>query len=139
MWKRIKLSSTEEVRVLMVKARRKLELAEYALRAGDYDSAVGDAYRCIELCMRALLLNRGVREIPKTHGGLLQLFTRELVLSGSFPRSLMKEVGKVASIRPIADYTPTLVGIDEASEALRVAHNVLEQSVKILQMESVNS
>jgi HEPN domain-containing protein len=35
MWKRIKLSSTEEV-----KARRKLELAEYALRTGDYDSAV---------------------------------------------------------------------------------------------------
>jgi HEPN domain-containing protein len=43
----------------MVKARRKLKLAEYALRAGDHDSAVGDAYRCIELCMRALLLNRG--------------------------------------------------------------------------------
>jgi uncharacterized protein (UPF0332 family) len=94
------LSSTEEV-----KAKRKLELAEYALRACDYDSAVGDSYRCIELCMRALLLNRGIREIPKTHGGLLQLFTRELVLSGAFPRSLMKEAGKVASIRPIADYT----------------------------------
>jgi len=46
MWKRIKLSSTEEV-----KARRKLELAEYALRACDYDSVVGDAYRCVELCI----------------------------------------------------------------------------------------
>jgi hypothetical protein len=51
---------------------------------------------------------------------------------------LKRGVGKVASIRPIADYTPTLVGIDEASEALRVARNVLEQSVKTLQMESVN-
>jgi len=33
----------------MVKAGCKLKLAEYALRAGDHDSAVGDAYRCIEL------------------------------------------------------------------------------------------
>jgi len=70
---------------------------------------------------------------------LLQLFTHKLVLSGASPRSLMKEVGEVASIRPIADYTPTLVGMDEASEALRIARNVLEQSVKILRMESANS
>jgi hypothetical protein len=46
----------------MVKAGRKLKLAEYALRAGDYDSAVGDTYRCIELCMRASLLNRDTRD-----------------------------------------------------------------------------
>jgi hypothetical protein len=51
----------------------------------------------------------------------------------------MKEVGEVASIRPIADYTLTLVGIDESSEALRIARNVLEQSIKILRMESANS
>jgi len=132
------LSFTEEVGALILKASCKLKHAEHAFGEGDYDSAVGDAYRCIGLCMRALLLNKGICRLPKTHGGLLQLFTRELVLSGDFPRSLMRGIGEVMSMRPRADYAPALVGIDEAEKALKAAREVLEQSAEALHYGRLN-
>ncbi|MBO3800422.1 MAG: HEPN domain-containing protein [Candidatus Brockarchaeota archaeon] len=57
-----------------MKSKRKLKRAREAFNGGDYDSALGDTYRCVELIMRALLIARGVTRLPKIHGGLLQLF-----------------------------------------------------------------
>jgi len=72
--------SSEEIKVLLVKAERKLNHAKRAFEGKDYDSAVGDSYRCVELCIRMLLLVHGLGKIPKTHGGMLQVFSKELVL-----------------------------------------------------------
>ena len=60
-----KLSFIREVQILLVKAERKLEHAQRAYNVGDYDSALGDSYRCVELCIRALLLSHGIIKIPK--------------------------------------------------------------------------
>jgi len=90
--------SSEEVKTLLVKAGKKLEhaaRARYAQRgfeAEDYDSAVGDSYRCAELCMRAMLLAQGLKAVPKTHGGILQAFSKELVLKNIFPKDVAKEI-----------------------------------------------
>jgi len=79
-----KLSFIREAQILLVKAERKLKHAQRAYNVGDYDSALGDSYRCVELCMRVLLLSHGIIKIPKTHSGILQLFSKELVLKGGF-------------------------------------------------------
>jgi HEPN domain-containing protein len=48
-----KLSSTEEVKTLLEKSNRKLKRSKEAFNDEDHDSALGDAYRCVELTMRA--------------------------------------------------------------------------------------
>lgn len=77
--------SSEEVKILLVKAERKLKRAEGGFEVGDYDSTVRGSYRRIELCMRALLLAHGLS--AKTHEGVLQAFSKELVLKGVFPKA----------------------------------------------------
>ena len=91
------LSSTEEVKMLLEKSKRKLKRAREAFNDEDHDSALGDAYRCVELSMRALLIARGMTRLPKTHGGLLQLFAQNLVETKAFPKELAKKIGKPAS------------------------------------------
>lgn len=68
--------SSTEVKMLLEKSKRKLKKAREAFSDEDYDSALGDAHRCVELTMRALLIARRMTELPKTRGGLLQLFAR---------------------------------------------------------------
>jgi len=70
------LSSTEEVKLLLEKSKRKLKRAKEAFNDEDYDSALGDVYRSVELTMRTLLITKGITRLPKTHGGLLQLFVQ---------------------------------------------------------------
>jgi len=118
--------STEEIRVLLIKAERKLEHAERAFKTEDYDSAVGDSYRCVELCVRMLLLAYGADVIPKTHGGILQVFSRELVLKNIFPKDVAKEIGRLISLRARADYAPIFSDVEEAVKALETARKTFE-------------
>lgn len=124
--------SSEEIRVLLVKAERKLKHAERAFEAEDYDSAVGDSYRCVELCLRTLLLAYGVGAIPKTHGGLLQVFSRELVLKNIFPRDVAKEIGGLISLRARADYAPIFASVEEAVKALETARKSFQTTKEII-------
>ena len=103
--------SSEEVKTLLVKAGKKLEHAQRGFEAEDYDSAVGDSYRCAELCMRAMLLAQGLKAVPKTHGGILQAFSKELVLKNIFPKDVAKEISGLVALSP-KDYI-TLVALDD--------------------------
>ena len=120
--------------MLLEKSRRKLKRAKEAFNDADYDSALGDAYRCVELTMRALLVARagGLTRLPKTHGGLLQLFTRSLVESKVFPRELAKKIGKLASYRARADYAPVFTERGEAEEAIKIGEDVFSKARDIL-------
>jgi len=126
------LSSTEEVKLLLEKSKRKLKRAKEAFNDKDYDSALGDAYRCVELTMRALLIARGITPLPKTHGGLLQLFAQNLVETKTFPRELAKKIGKLTSYRARADYEPIFTQREEADEAIRIGGDTFKKAQKIL-------
>jgi len=126
------LSSTEEAKMLLEKSKRKLKRAKEALNDKDYDSALGDAYRCVELTMRALLIARGITRLPKTHGGLLQLFAQNLVETNAFPKELAKKIGKLASYRARADYEPIFTEREEAEEAIRIGEEVFSKGQEIL-------
>jgi len=62
----------------------------------------------------------------------LQLFSKELVLKGGFPRELAKEIGLLASQRAKADYSPLFVDEEEATNALEIASKTLETTKKII-------
>jgi len=126
------LSSTEEAETLLEKSKRKLKRAKEAFNDKDYDSALGDAYRCVELTMRALLIARGKTQLPKTHGGLLQLFAQNLVETKAFPRELAKKIGKLVSYRARADYEPIFTQREEAEEAISISENVFSKGQEIL-------
>lgn len=126
------LSSTEEVEMLLIKSERKLKRAKEAFNDEDYDSALGDSYRCVELTMRALLIATGTTRLPKTHGGLLQLFAQNLVETKAFPKELAKKIGKLASLRARADYEPIFTQREEAEEAIRISEEVLGKTKEIL-------
>ena len=128
--------SSTEVKMLLEKSKRKLKRAREAFSDDDYDSALGDAYRCVELTMRALLIARGVTRLPKTHGGLLQLFARNLVETKAFPRELAKRVGKLASYRARADYEPIFTRREEAEEATRISEDVFSKAQEILRLST---
>ena len=126
------MSSTEEVEMLLEKSKRKLKRAREAFNDEDYDSALGDAYRCVELTMRALLIARGTTRIPKTHGGLLQLFAQRLVETKAFPKELARKIGKLASYRARADYEPIFTQREEADEAIRISEDIFNKAQEIL-------
>jgi uncharacterized protein (UPF0332 family) len=58
---------------------------------------------------RAALLNVGAREdeLPRTHSGLIALFSKHAVLSGRIDQKLFAALGRAESLRLIADYTGT--------------------------------
>jgi len=114
------------------KAKRRLRTAIMSLNAGDYDSAEGLAYGVIELCMRALLVSKGVKKFPKTHGGLLKLFSEKLVKTKLFPTELMSKIGKVSSDRAVAEYDVVFISKNAAEEAIRTAEKVLEETIRII-------
>lgn len=132
MLKVISLSYIEEARILLVKAERKLKHAERAFEEDDYDSAVGDSYRCIELCMRSMLLTHCYSVVPKTHGGLLQAFSKELVLKGIFPKDIAKEISGIISLRARADYAAIFVSREEAVKALETCRKILYKTKEII-------
>ncbi|MBO3808784.1 MAG: HEPN domain-containing protein [Candidatus Brockarchaeota archaeon] len=116
----------------MVKAERKLKHAERGFEEEDYDSTVGDSYRCIELCMRSLLLAHGFNMIPKTHGGLLQAFSKEIVLKGIFPKDVAKEISGIISLRARADYAALFVSREEAVKALEICRKIFQITKQVI-------
>ncbi|MBS7614022.1 HEPN domain-containing protein [Candidatus Bathyarchaeota archaeon] len=124
--------SSIEANILLVKAERKLKHAERGFEEEDYDSTVGDSYRCIELCMRSLLLAHGFNMIPKTHGGLLQAFSKEIVLKGIFPKDVAKEISGIISLRARADYAALFVSREEAVKALEICRKIFQITKQVI-------
>jgi uncharacterized protein (UPF0332 family) len=73
-----------------------------------------------------------VTRLPKTHGGLLQLFVQNLVETKAFPRELAKKIGKLASYRARADYEPIFTQREEAEEAVKISEEILSKAHEIL-------
>lgn len=131
MLKGINLSSIE-ANILLVKAERKLKHAERGFEEEDYDSTVGDSYRCIELCMRSILLAYGFNVMPKTHGGLLQAFSKEIVLKGIFPKDIAKEISVIISLRTRADYAAIFASREEAVKALETCRKIFQVTKEVM-------
>ncbi len=82
--------------------------------------------------MRSLLLAYGCSIISKARGGLLQIFSKELVHKGTFPRNVAKEINGIISLRARADYAAMFVSREEAVRALEVCRKIFQKTKEIL-------
>lgn len=77
------------------------------LQDRDPDCSVNRCYYAMFDIARAALLSAGVREdeLPRTHKGVIEAFSKHAVQSGRIDQKLSGELGRAESLRLIADYT----------------------------------
>ncbi len=99
----------EEIRRLEIdglyrKAQNYLAQAEHAFDQGDYELAIVGAYNLVELAAKALILLKPDLELPSSHGGMLQTFSREYVKTGEVPAEWGRHIGRFLELRSRALY-----------------------------------
>lgn len=101
-------------------SRSNLELQNYRL-------LTDGAYNAAELAAKGLLLLKG-KEIPKTHGAIVQLFAQEWVKSGDVSRELGRRFNKILETRNRARYDlHAEIGRNLAEETLQVAEAIVRE------------
>jgi uncharacterized protein (UPF0332 family) len=108
---------------LIRKSERALTSAGLALRNGDCDTAVNRSYYAMFDIVRAALLRTGIAEddMPRTHGGVSEVFWRSAVQSGQIDPHLGAELGRTESLRIQADYTGEEIDPQTAAGAVEKA------------------
>ena len=106
-------------RDLRLKAERALATAR-ELQDHDPDGSVNRSYYAMFDIARAALLSAGVREdeLPRTHSGLIGLFSKHAVLSGRIDQKLFGALGRAESLHLIADYTGTPLDAKTAADTV---------------------
>ena len=95
-----------ETLALFNKARRHLEDAQLVADTGVYTLAVVGAYSAAELAAKALLLLKPGVAMPYTHGGIVQIFSREYIKTGEVPSSWGRMLNEKLQIRSESLYDP---------------------------------
>lgn len=114
------------------KAERALATAR-ELQDRDPDGSVNRSYYAMFDIARAALLSAGVREgeLPRTHSGLIGLFSKHAVLSGRIDQKLFGAIGRAESLRLIADYTGTPLDAKTAADTVSRAGTFVSTVEKV--------
>lgn len=104
--------SEVEIRAELALARESLDDAEDDLGDRRLRSATSRAYYAMFHAARAVLWTKGLA--PKTHRGLLQLFSEHLVLPGIVEKTLSAMLKDAFDARDLADYDAMTGNLDQA-------------------------
>ena len=107
---------------LMSKADQAVASAKALLDLGDADGACTRAYYAMFDAARAGMLARG-RDIGKTHRGVLNAFSEELVKTGLVPKDMGRLLKQAESRRYVADYEGVPVELADAKEMVEQAQS----------------
>lgn len=100
---------------LIARAHRLLASSEALIQLGDRESAVSRAYYAMFHAARAALLTRQLT--PKSHKGVLTLFSDQFVRTGEFPQENFRAFRDAFGDRTLADYADDISFTDQ--DALR--------------------
>jgi uncharacterized protein (UPF0332 family) len=103
---------------------RALESARVLLREGDAAGAGNRAYYAMFDAVHAALRITGIVSEgpgPKTHNGLISLFSKELVQTGQLDVAYSKALNKVQQIRLQGDYAAGPLSLEDATRAVEQA------------------
>jgi uncharacterized protein (UPF0332 family) len=106
---------------LLVKADVALGSAKLLLAAGDIDGACNRAYYAMVDAARAALTTTSADEFSstiKTHGGLIAVFSLQLVKSGQVSPELGRMLNRAEEVRLVADYKGESVEPSDAAEVI---------------------
>jgi uncharacterized protein (UPF0332 family) len=98
-----RLLRLQEARGWWELARQYLKEARDSAERGNYRLAVDGAYNAAELATKGLLALK-VKDLPSTHGGIVQVFGREYVAPGIAAREFSSGLGRGLELRNQARY-----------------------------------
>jgi uncharacterized protein (UPF0332 family) len=114
-----------KVQHLMAKAMQAATSARVLLDIGDADGACNRAYYAMFDAARAALLASGV-EAGKTHKGLLNAFSENLIKNGPLPKEMGRLLKHAETFRYVADYQGGSVELSDANEMVAQAETFVE-------------
>jgi len=115
----------KEIKDFIIKAKKFLKTAEYALNIGDYDSCVSRCYYAMFFMAEAVLLTKNIS--ASSHKGVISLFGQHFVKTGIFDRSLGKALNDAYDKRLIGDYgIGFIVTKEDAEDMLVTAGNFVQ-------------
>ena len=103
----------DEIIAFVNKAETKLKPSKALFEIEGYADSVSLSYYCMFLCAKALLVKKECN-IPKTHQGLIQLFSLKYVHKDDFKYNVYKYLANAQSNREDTDYN----AIDNISREL---------------------
>lgn len=116
---------------MMSKAEQAAASAKVLLDTGDADGACNRAYYAMFDAARAALLASG-HEVGRTHKGLLQAFSDQLVRSGVVDRELGRLLKHAETRRYVADYASDSIDLDDARKMVQQAETFVEAMRRVL-------
>lgn len=125
------MSAPDTSRLMLAKARNKLETAMLLYRGGRYDDYVSRSYYAVFHALNAVLITRGFTF--SSHAQTIGVFNREFVKSGVFPKEYSQIVQSLFEDRQTGDYDFDSV-IDEqtARESIENAEKIISGIEKYL-------
>ena len=122
----------EEVLAFIVKAETKLKHSKALFEIEGYADSVSLSYYSMFLCAKALLIKKECN-VPKTHQGLIKLFSLKYVHEDEFRYNVYKYLANAQSDREDADYSAIdSIGEDLAKKRINQAEEFLKETKKFL-------
>ena len=116
-----------EAEGLFRKAHRHLESAQRAASQGDFELAILGAYTASELAAKALILLKPGVDLPATHGGMIQVFSREYVKSGEAPERWGRTLNQGLEARSHALYDTLVTMVErDAEPVINLAQEMID-------------
>lgn len=126
------LQLDEEIIAFVNKAEIKLKHSKALFEIEGYADSVSLSYYCMFLSAKALLIKKECN-IPKTHQGLIQLFSLKYVKEDDFRYNIYKYLANAQSNREDADYAAIdNIGRELAEKRIIEAEEFLNETKKFL-------
>jgi uncharacterized protein (UPF0332 family)/predicted nucleotidyltransferase len=115
-----------------------LRQAQGAGQDGSFRLAVDGAYNAAELALKGLLILR-LERLPTSHGGLVQIFSREYIVTGEVDRSLGRQLSVALELRSKARYSPeaeiTAEHLAQVTTLAQELVDLLERTLALLEQQ----
>lgn len=120
----MKAGDINVIKMMLVKARKKLETARTNFDNEQYDDAVSRTYYAVFHAISAALLSQGLHF--SSHGQTIGAFNREFIKTKKFPASFSKTIKKLFRERQMGDYdVQSHLDADIAKEDLKEAGKII--------------
>jgi uncharacterized protein (UPF0332 family) len=110
------------VAIAMERAREFLRVAEISLEQGFYNACASNAYYAMFWAAIAALAHQGFKQTEWSHGGLREIFSRELIVKRRiYPAKFGEWLKDAYKLRAFAHYSLNGAGVKETRKLLQHA------------------
>ncbi|MBI5745715.1 MAG: HEPN domain-containing protein [Nitrospirae bacterium] len=127
----MKAGDIDVIKMMLIKAHKKLKAAKIDLDNDQYDDSVSRAYYAVYHAISAALFSKGLHF--SSHGQTIGAFNREFIKTKNFPSSFAATIRKLFKERQTGDYDfESYIDADVAREDLNYAEKIVNACEKYL-------